>query len=758
MMAFFRAYQKVFLIVVSALVMISFFFFGPMSGPAGKESVKEHPLVKAIDGSTITVEKVERLAEFLSSSQQDILDDKASFANWLNDGVLEKDFFQTTLGVALAEKVFPSIEKEMQNTLQRAKSFKMYRHPRMETLHAEVIWSQFAPGAIHSANLLVQTQQKVSLQTFHQFVELYKAQKELPLLFCKRMMLYQERQEAKIEPDSELPYADLSLLGLHTAADWFGKKYLKAAAQLIINGAVKAKEMGLSVSIQEVRQDLLFHVQDAARKSGEKVEPSQLYNVFLSQVRKMGMEERECLDLWKDVMLFRKMMASIADKASIDPTVLQAAQEGAKEEAVIDVFSFPSNLRSKDFLSMLKRELYIDAISPEGRNPLALPTEIASISEIERKMPELVRKEYVLSYAELDVDKAALQVGIKETWDWEVSEGWTVLAKEFSSLSSSCVSKEERLSKLMALDEEERFAVDTFARKKMMSSSIARVQAALSSLDEKQDTFLVSTKGEGLSFKHIKDHKALYHLIEKQDQEKLSCYTEDGQHYYKIHILQAPEFARVLTFQEADSLGILRQKLDGKLEALYITARKKDSSSYQQKDGAWKPLAEVKEKVGLLLFPALIQSIQAEYTKVTGQAPTFEQKQSPSFYVEQQMAAWARAAIASYQKGQEPSSDRPALLTQWDFVKERQTKRKKEFSLFSQEFSLPAGAFSEVHLSGLAKGVFFQMIEKKQGQGLSDQELRSLRAPEERAAIKKATTELIDTMFAKQAISLEDRR
>lgn len=756
MMSFFRAYQKVFFVIVSALVMISFFFFGPMSGNGVKEPVKEHPLVKGIDGSTITIEKVERLANFLSSSQQDLLDDKAPFSNWLNDGVLEKDFFGTTLGIALAEKIFPSIEMEIQQTLQKAKSFKMYRHPRIQTLHAEVLWSQFAPGAIHSANLLVQTQQKASLHTFHQFIELYKAQKELPLLFCKRMMLYQEKQEAKIEPDSELPYADLSLLGLHTAGEWFGKKYLKAAAQVVINGAIKAKELGLSVSIQEVRQDLLLHVQDAARRSGEKVEPSQLYGVFLGQVRKAGMEERECLDLWKDVMLFRKLVASFAEKAVIDPTVLQAAQEAAKEEVVIDLYSLPPNLRSKDFLSMLKRQMYIDAISCEGTDSLVFPTEIAPIHEIERKMPELVRKEYVLEYAELDVEKAALQIGVKETWDWEVGEGWSLVAKEFSSLSQALMTKEDRLAKLMSLEEEERFAIDTFARKKMVISSAARVEAALSALETKQDTCLVSSKGEGLPFKNIKDLKALYQLIEAKETAKLASYSQDGQHYYKIHVVEAPESARVLTLQEADSLGILRQKLDQKLEALYITARKKESSSYQQQDGSWKPLAEVKERVGLLLFPTLIQRIQAEYTKVTGQAPTFEQKQSPSFYAEQQMNALARAALASCQKKEESFNDKSPLLAQWDLVKERQTKKKKEFSAFPHEFSLPPGSFSEVHLTGLGKGVFFQMIEKKETDGLSSEEIRTLRAPEERSAIKKGITELVDTIFTKQALSLED--
>jgi hypothetical protein len=753
MMSFFRAYQKVFFIVITCLVTLSFFFFGPSAGEV-KQKVKEHALVKAINGSVITQEKVERLAEFLASSQSDLLDDKVVSANWLNDGVLEKDFFGTPMGAALAEKIFPSIEPELQQILNKIKSFQSYKHPKMPSLHAEVIWSQFAPGALQLASHL-KLQSKATQQTFHQLSELYKGQKELPLLFCKRMMMYQERQENKIEFDNELPYADLSLLGLHTAKDWFGKKYLRAVAQVVINGAFQAKELGIDVSIQEVRQELLGYVQDAARRSGEKVEPSQLYGMFLAQVRKAGMEERECLDLWKDVMLFRKLLASFAENVTLDSSVLQAAEEAAKEEAVIDLFSLPSDLRPKDLFSVLKLQMYMDAISPEGRDPLALPQEVLSVEEIERKMPEIVRKEYVLEHVEFSLEKAALQVGVKETWDWEVNEGWNILAKDFPKLIPlSFSTKESRLHHLASLEEEQRFEIDQMARKKMLLIDPSRMEEILSSLQTRQDTYLVGSKGEGLPFKQLKDQKQVYALIQSGDTKKLNCYTEDGEHYYKIQVIQAPTVPRVLTYAEADSLGVLRQKLDAKLETLYTTVRKKDSSLYQQKDGSWKSLSEVKEKIGLLLFPTLIQAIQAEYTKVHGQEPSFEQKQSPAFYVQHRMEAPVRAIWQACQSKHELQEGRSVLLTQWDYIKERQIKKKKDLSISSEEFSLPLGSFSKVHLTGLGKGVFFQMIEKRQTQGLGAEEIKALRAPEEKLALRKGALDLIDTIFVKGAISL----
>ncbi len=404
----------------------------------------------------------------------------------------------------------------------------------------------------------------------------------------------------------------------------------------------------------------------------------------------------------------------------------------------------------------------------------SLPKEILSIVEIEKKMPELIRREFVLEYTELDLKKIASQIGLKEMWNWQASDlGWTSLQKQFSFLSPfKAFSKEERLAILEDLEDEKRVEVDMFARQTILSSDKERLQQMFSSLEQRQDTFLVGQKGEGLPFKGSADRQGVRTLLDmaalkgetdvdvlaSEAREKLSFYSEDQQHYYKIAVLERSPIKKVLTFAEAEEFGILRKKLEKRLEDIYPIVRKKDIAFYQQKEGSWKPLLEVKDKVGLSLFPELCQAIQAGYSIFSGKEVTVEQKQLPEFYVQYWMLATLKESLEEIRETASLDPNRSLLVKQWDFTSEIQTVGKNRKDLFSseEEFFLRAGQCSSLHFSSSGTNLFFKVVSRSERERLPDAEVEAIKAPLRKEAEKKGIQDLWKKIEEKGSIYLSD--
>ena len=69
MLTFFRKHQKVIFIFTTAVIVVSFSFFGTMSSMGGVSEVKEDPFIKAIDGSSVSLRGFPcRARDALSSS------------------------------------------------------------------------------------------------------------------------------------------------------------------------------------------------------------------------------------------------------------------------------------------------------------------------------------------------------------------------------------------------------------------------------------------------------------------------------------------------------------------------------------------------------------------------------------------------------------------------------------------------------------------------------------------------------------------
>ncbi len=760
MLNVFRKHQKGIFIVTTGVIILSFSVFGTMGSMGGDPQVKEELLVRAIDGSAISRQKVERMMHFLSSSQMDSKDDRIASVNLLNDGALEKQFLESSLGRLLVEKLSGDLQKDMEKILEQTLSFSSYRNERIPFISAESVWAQFSPELPKIVRELTSQSFHLSLARKFELLSQARLQSQMvPSSFIKKILAYQERQVSNAEVDPALAYADVSLLGLHSAKEWFGDAFLKAVSQVIINGSALAKKQGIKVSSQEVRSALLENLKQAIDLlSPDKKPEGNLYQMFLHQVRNLGLTERECIDLWKDVVLFRKLVQKAMDDISLDADALASLQGPAKDQIKVKQFSLPHHLQLRDLTSLWKLQVYLEAISPKKHfqeHPLFAPTEFLSLSEIEKKAPDLVHRNYVLQYAELDTKKAASSIGIKETWSWQLEEsGWNWLRNTYSSLAkSTAANKEERFAALEQLDAKERAEIDRASREQILAQHPSKMKEFLEASEKKTLSIAVTKSGLDLPFQGLKNPSSFVLMLEASNlQEKIDMYTEDQQHYYSFSVLERAPAKNVKTYAEANASGALRRMLDKKLENAYPEVRKKDSLTYMKKDGSWKPFSEVSEKVAKAVFAPTIKAIVAEYKTIHGKEPSKEQLESSSFYTEYWMSAFLQKARLDQESGLASNAE-DSLSSQWNLVPEEDILERGKYAALA---SLPfvEGSWSPVLSLVSGRPCFFQVLQTLPRASVTEAEMEILKAPMKKEAEKKLFDRLFSEIESKQAISL----
>ena len=145
MLDFFRRHQKYFFIVITFVIVISFSFFGTYSS-LSNSSFREQIAFKRIDGSDITRHQLDEMVNFISTDAID----KRLFGgvwgpNFLNDGVIAKDFIETGLGNILALQYASDMKPDLIARLEKEKRYGLYVHPQAKFIGVEAAWNYFAP-------------------------------------------------------------------------------------------------------------------------------------------------------------------------------------------------------------------------------------------------------------------------------------------------------------------------------------------------------------------------------------------------------------------------------------------------------------------------------------------------------------------------------------------------------------------------------------------------------------------------------------
>lgn len=626
MLAFMRKHQKYFYVIITIVICISFSFFGTYSTLSGN-SVHEQVAFTTVSGDPVTRLDLEEMALFIGTDKSDkVLFGGIWGPNFLNNGVLQKDFFETGLASILAETYSKDIEGDLKSRLAKESRYTPYSHPHVPYLNSINVWSYFAPGITTNLKTLQSALDPLTPEALDARVELFLAERKFPSPYLSQMLRLQEKQNRSIPHDSTLEDHDFSLFGYHTAEDWFGGRFIRLISQFIYNAAAIAEQQGYHVSKEEALADLKSNAEASFKenKDNPRLGVANSGEYFDQQLNRMRLDKSKAVKIWQKVLLFRRLFGDVASSVFVDPIAYQTFDQFAGEVATGDLYRLPSVLRFSDFKTLQRFETYLDAVSKRDRtkeNALLLPKKFLTPEEVAKKTPELVQKQYRLEVASADKRSLQNKVNIKDTLAWQLDENnWKALRSQFPELGlKKSDTREQRLLAIDALDGISRARADQFARKEIVAAHPEWIESALETATPQALTVSLSLKGGHPAFAGLQNGEDLMKLLDKAEIGKSSSSLEkasfDGDHFYRITVLERTPNLEVLTFEKANQgAGIdnLNRLLDQALEVAYIKVRSENPEEYQNSDQSWKPFAEVKEQVALAHFSKILEGIKSQ--------------------------------------------------------------------------------------------------------------------------------------------------
>ena len=186
MLDFFRRNQRYFFLIITVVIVISFSFFGTYN-TISESPFREQIAFKTVEGSTVTRHELDEMLLFISSDSEDKqLVGGAWGPNFLNDGVIKKDFLATGLAEVLAAAYPEELQGDLNTRFEKERRFSLYTHPQARFVGTESVWKYFAPEMSTAYNTLRVSPDPQTPEAFKARVDLYLMQRELPRNFSIR--------------------------------------------------------------------------------------------------------------------------------------------------------------------------------------------------------------------------------------------------------------------------------------------------------------------------------------------------------------------------------------------------------------------------------------------------------------------------------------------------------------------------------------------------------------------------------------------
>lgn len=742
MLQFFRRYQKFFFILITAVVVVTFSFFGVNPAPAGsmlsrRDDVVSHTAL----GQALTRGDLEDMVLFLDTDQSDSRNAERLWGfNFLNDGVIRRDFIESGLAQTLFGRD-SGIGQQLQERFPREKRYRSYRHPQAPFVNAEMAWNYFAPNLKTAYDALRAQTNPMSSEGIEARMALYLEQSNFPALALKQALLFQQQQYEWLRADPQLEQADLSLFGYHAASDWFGRRFVHLVAQLIFNGAERAEALGYSVSDDEVRADLLKNAQKAFDEyfSQPQVRISNAGALYQEQLRRMQLGEGRAVATWRKVMLFRRLFEDVGNAALVDPLLYTKLSDYANDAVEVTIYELPSALRLRRFADLQRFEVYRKAVAANESSE-DLPKAFLSAEEVKKDYPELVQKRYQLHVSTVDKEALQVKVGVRETWNWQVNdEGWEQILQEFRDLAlHEAKTQEERFAALQSLDGKARIQVDAFARRQIVTSHPEWLEQAMEEAEPAAVFLQLRLAGGKLSLEGVRDRTGLMMLLDNVELDadpdgELALFSQNARHYHRIKVLERSSSLELLSFAEASSQKVLEEILDRQLASHYQNIRESNPVVFRAQDGQWRPLAEVREEVARNYFQNVVERVNGQYHEWRKEQPATERDREKQQHSTEEDRAAARrfvqvllaarealhkdssAEAVWVQESTAPSESdglppRPEAEAQWKLIKRQLTIYRNSEDIIDPEeaFTLIQDDWSIVHTPSTGSLFFYQ--------------------------------------------------
>lgn len=709
MLGFFQKYQRFFFIFVTVMVVASFAFFGVFDTFTNNDkAVEDREIGKSVDGSPMMLLEVQRLSRFIATDAEDDSPYLNGTANLCNDGVIRNDLLRTGISDLLVSDYFEAMKGDLKQRLDRAKRYRGYENAEAPFISARSVWDRFMPSISKELEAL-KTEGEVSLSTFSHLSNLYQQQTSCPPEFLKRVLMYYSNQAQWIKPDPHLPYADLSLFGFHTVSDWFGSNFVDLSAQFILNAAKYAEQKGYQVTLEEAKADLVRNFQASMKKLSEK--KHQKVVTFAEHLRSLGIDEKGSTQAWRSVLLFRRYFHAVGESTFMDQMPYRDFASFARDTYVVQKYEWPASLHLKTAQDLIEFQVYIHSIGGK-LNALSLPSQFHSIDKVNSQTPELVQTTYRMKVAEISLEEVGLRATLKQILDWEMNdENWSELSKAFSFLEKG-ETKEARFKSLEMLSSENRKKIDDYARLEWAKKNESAMDEQLHKTPGQEKT--VSIAQNWISLPEIENPRELGALIELsangdvEVKKILERYSGPNNKLYRFEAIEKIKDLHVLTFQEAQELGVATLIADRFLEAEYKKIRSQFPLQFRIKENEWKLFASVKEEVAMHVFSDLIKQMG------NGKEPL-------AYYAFHRLEIPAKQALSAFQKNSEDpnwlaSSDENPISSQFKLVKNEcsiQRTTKDEW-MKEQVFIMMPNEWSPISVPADGNITFFYFDQRKE--------------------------------------------
>ena len=770
MLGLLRRYQRALFLVVTVVIIISFSFFGTYNTLGTNE--RANPLAfTAVDGSAVYRSDVDDMVLFLGSDAIDKVEYGGVWGpNFLNDGFIRKDLLGTGLASLLVQGQWEQVSEEIQRIAHRERRFELYRHPSAEFISTQNIWTSFAPNLKAEWDEFQRTLDDPSLEHFEHRAKLYVEQSHFPASILRQVLQYQEQQFNWVKPDTRLARADLSLFSHHSLEDWFGKSFLHLSAQLVINGARIAKEKGYALSLEEAKADLISNTQQSFQQLVDLgiVDVADRGEYLAQQLRMMGMDFNRAVQLWQQVLLFRRMMNDVGQAVLLDALSYEQFTAYANEGVSLEWYALPADIANMDFSKMQELEQYFTALGEGYANRadlLAIPTQLRNQKEILKDYPELLEKRFTVEWKRIDKDALRARVGLRELMEWELEDSnWSRLSKEFPHLAQlEASNEEERFAVIEDLEASMKEAIHKYARGQIVEENLDWIDIALSEQEFKKEDWLLRRSG-GLILPGLEDQLALVSALESEvielDSEEtsntsiLDRYSQDQRYFYSINLLDRSDWD-FISFSAASADGTLKALLSRPLKKIYDQLAEGNAAEIKGEEGKVKTFDEVRESLADRYFKDLNEVIYSDYIANTKE-PASGASKAGSFVASYRFFKTLREWRDSYsaldaggESEQLPGIFRDHLvMNDWslEISNATLTRSSGNSSLLESVKEQQQGSWSDVNVFASKGLAFYRLVDFSQDEGDFQSLMDQVRQPLMDESIKGVMRDLVDSL------------
>lgn len=744
MLAFLRRYQRYFLWVITIMIIISFSFFGTYG--VMEQRLPSDPIAfHTVDGEEVRQSQLRAMMTFLSSDAADAMLFSGR-GNIFNDGVLANDFLQAPLGLKLMQAFSADLQPDLKTRLMKEKKARFYQHPEAPFLSSEIVWGYFIPQTTQHLATLRQAENPMSQAALAARIQLYTDQRRFSGQDLKRVLVHQERQYDWIDHDPNLGPADLSMFGYHTLEDWFGPHFIRVVAEFILNTAAIAEKRGVQVTTEEAMADLMQQAEKSYKQLPPKSQTVGSWQVYFEQqMERLGLNGTQLVDVWRKVLLFRRLFEGVGSALFLDPLSFEDFSRYALTRVETSRYALPKEVWIPSESVLQQFETYLSLVGEPANGLLALPNRWKDPQTLLKKYPELVYKSYHVAVSEVSRRQVQAQVGLQEMWDWQTDpNNWSKLTQEFPELAlHSANTPEERLNMLDKLPKSSRARIDATTRSMLVALHPEWLERALEQAPVHKKVWMLPFAGKSEHLPELTQPEELIALLDRAPiggeslLPALARYSPMGDTFYRIRLLEPPSELAIRPFDVAKNTDVLKNALKAQLEAHWLKVRERDPAVFKA-NGAFRPFEEVQGAVAELYFKPLFDALQKAYQAAFASAKEPQGSQeSPSRnrlaafrlypYVQSiaeqletsstpegpQERLWVRPEES---KNQEPSK-RPLVQDQFLLLKQPVQLIRREYkenmpeeALFGMEpgewsalFNTPEGALSFYHV--LEKGI-----------------------------------------------------